>query len=190
MSTDAIAVHLRRAERRDLPTILMLIEALAEYEKLRHACHATLPLLDAALFGERPYAEVLIAEVDAVPAGFALYFHNFSTFLARPGIYLEDLFVRPEYRGAGVGRALLERLAAIAVERNCGRLEWAVLDWNVDAIGFYERLGAVPQDEWTVYRVTGDALTRLAAGTALERRNTEGNSAPTTPVSQDTENAT
>ena len=161
------AIHLRAAVRSDLPTILMLIEALAEYERLRHECHATLPLLETALFGPRPYAEVIIAEVDAVPAGFALFFHNFSTFLAKPGIYLEDLFVRSEYRGMGIGQSLLERLASIAIERGCGRLEWAVLDWNVDAIRFYKRLGAVPQDDWTVFRVSGEALTKLSAGTML-----------------------
>lgn len=114
------------------------------------------------LFGPRPYAEALIAEQDGAAVGFALFFHNFSTFLGLPGIYLEDLFVVPGNRGGGVGRALLERLAQIAVERGCGRLEWAVLDWNRDAIGFYERLGARPNDEWTVYRLTGDALRALA----------------------------
>jgi len=119
--------------------------------------------LDRALFGERPYAETLIAEDHAGKAvGFALFFHNFSTFLAQPGIYLEDLFVLPEQRGAGIGRALLERLAQIAVERGCGRLEWAVLDWNVDAIRFYQRLGAKPNADWTVYRLTGDRLRALA----------------------------
>ena len=168
MSRERVAVNLRRAERSDLPTILMLIEALAEYEHLRHECKASIQLLDAALFGERSYAEVIIADVDGRPAGFALFFHNFSTFLAKPGIYLEDLFVLPEYRGKGIGRALLEQLALFAVERGCGRLEWAVLDWNVDAIGFYRRLGAVPQDEWTVYRVTGDTLHKLAAGASIE----------------------
>ena len=163
--TASQSVHLRGAVRSDLPTILMLIEALAEYERLSHECQASLPLLDAALFGPRPYAEVIIADVDGVPAGFALYFHNFSTFLAKPGIYLEDLFVRSEYRGIGIGQALLERLAQIAIERDCGRLEWSVLDWNVDAIRFYKRLGAVPQDEWTVFRVSGDDLVKLSAGT-------------------------
>ena len=117
--TASPSVHLRGAVRSDLPTILMLIEALAEYERLSHECHASIPLLDAALFGQRPYAEVIIADVDSVPAGFALYFHNFSTFLAKPGIYLEDLFVRSEYRGIGIGQALLERLAQIAIERDC-----------------------------------------------------------------------
>jgi GNAT superfamily N-acetyltransferase len=118
--------------------------------------------LEKSLFGPRPYAETLLAEKDGQAAGFALFFHNFSTFLARPGIYLEDLFVVPEQRGRGIGRALLERLAQVAVERDCGRLEWAVLDWNRDAIGFYERLGAKPNSEWTVYRLAGDSLHALA----------------------------
>lgn len=155
---------LRDATRDDLPLVRELIEGLAEYERLRHECHATEELLDAALFGERRYAEVVIAERDGAAAGFALFFHNFSTFLARPGIYLEDLYVRPEHRGHGVGKALLSHLAGLAVARGCGRLEWSVLDWNTDAIGFYRRLGAVPQDEWTVYRVTDAALHRLANG--------------------------
>jgi GNAT superfamily N-acetyltransferase len=119
-------------------------------------------LLRKNLFGDRPYAEVLIAEVDGEPAGFALFFHNFSTFVGRPGIYLEDLFVKPEHRGTGLGRALLKRLAEIAVERECGRLEWAVLDWNEPAIGFYKKLGARPNDEWTVFRLAGEALQELA----------------------------
>jgi len=159
---------LRTAHRHDLPLILELIEGLAEYERLRHECRATIELLDSALFGERAFAEVIIAEADGEAAGFALFFHNFSTFLARPGIYLEDLFVRPAYRGRGIGKALLEKLAALALERNCGRLEWAVLDWNVDAIAFYEKLGAKPQNDWTVYRVTGDALLRLAGRAAVD----------------------
>ena len=158
------ALRVRPATRADVPLVRELIEGLAEYERLRHECHATEPLLERALFGERPYAEVVIAEHDGEAAGFALFFHNFSTFLALPGIYLEDLFVRPAHRGRGVGKALLQHLAALAVERGCGRLEWSVLDWNADAIGFYEKLGARPQDEWTVYRVTDDALRRLANG--------------------------
>jgi len=118
--------------------------------------------LELTLFGPHPYAETLIAEDGGQAVGFALFFHNYSTFLARPGIYLEDLFVDESQRGKGIGRALLARLAAIAVERECGRLEWAVLDWNKDAIGFYERLGARPNSDWTVYRLTGDALSGLA----------------------------
>jgi GNAT superfamily N-acetyltransferase len=157
------ALVLRAARREDVPLILELIQGLAEFERLRHECVATEALLDAALFGPRPHAEVIIAMVGPDAAGFALFFHNFSTFLARPGIYLEDLFVRPEFRGRGIGKALLARLAALAQDRGCGRLEWSVLDWNADAIAFYERLGARPQDEWTVHRLTGDALARLAA---------------------------
>jgi GNAT superfamily N-acetyltransferase len=157
-----MTVAIRFAERSDVPLIVRLIRSLADYEKLEHMVVATEDKVDKALFGGRPYAEALIAELDAKPVGFALFFHNFSTFLAQPGIYLEDLFVEPEHRGAGIGRALLSRLAEIALERECGRLEWAVLDWNKDAIGFYERLGAQPQDDWTVYRLTGDPLRRLA----------------------------
>ncbi len=160
------AITIRPATPSDVPLVRELIEGLAAYEKLRDACRATDALLQTALFGERPFAEVFIAEVDGSAAGFALFFPSFSTFLARPGIYLEDLFVLPAYRGHGVGKALLQRLAALAVERDCGRLEWSVLDWNRDAIGFYERLGALPQDAWTVYRVTGDTLSRLATGGA------------------------
>ena len=157
-----MSVTLRIAVESDLPVILSFIEGLADYEKLRHACVATEEALRRTLFGERRYAEIIIAEHDAVPAGFALFFHNYSTFLAKPGIYLEDLFVLPTHRGAGIGKALLIELARIAVERDCGRLEWSVLDWNEPAIGFYKSLGAEPQDEWTIFRVTGDALTKLA----------------------------
>jgi GNAT superfamily N-acetyltransferase len=162
----ADATLIRAAVPADVPLIRRLIEGLAEYERLRHACVATDAQLERTLFGERPYAEVVIAEVGGTAAGFALFFHNYSTFLARPGIYLEDLYVEPAWRGRGVGKALLQHLAALAVARDCGRLEWSVLDWNVDAIGFYRRLGAEPQDEWTVYRVSGDALARLARGEA------------------------
>lgn len=159
-----MSLVLRPAHASDVSVIRELIEGLADYERLRHECHATDALLHAALFGPRAYAEVVLAEWQGEVAGFALFFHNFSTFLARPGIYLEDLFVRPACRGHGIGQALLTHLARLAVERQCGRLEWSVLDWNVDAIRFYERLGARPQDEWTVYRVTGEALVRLAEG--------------------------
>jgi len=120
--------------------------------------------LRGSLFGERPYAEVLMASVDGESVGFALFFHNFSTFLGKPGIYLEDLYVRPAYRGSGAGRALLSRLAQLAVERSCGRLESWVLDWNEPSIGFYEKLGAEAMDDWTVYRLTGEALRRMASG--------------------------
>lgn len=155
-------LRIRTAERSDVPLILRFIQGLAEYEKLAHECLATEAELERTLFGERAYAEVLLAFHGDDPAGFALFFHNYSTFLARPGIYLEDLFVDPAHRGHGVGKVLLSRLATLAVERGCGRLEWSVLDWNVDAIGFYERLGARPMSDWTVYRVTGDALKQLA----------------------------
>jgi len=155
-------VTLRPATEADLPQILDFIEGLAEYEKLSHACVATVEGLRETLFGPRPYAEVILAELNNQPAGFALFFHNYSTFRARPGIYLEDLFVLPEYRGQGIGKALLKALGRIAVDRNCARLEWSVLDWNTPAIDFYKSLGAEPQDEWTIFRVTGDALIRLA----------------------------
>jgi len=155
---------IRPAHPNDVPLILQLIRELAEYEKLLDRVVADEAQLSSALFGPGPIrAEVIIAEIDDRPAGFALYFHNFSTFVGRAGVYLEDLFVRPQFRGDGVGKALLAALARIAVERGCGRLEWAVLDWNEPAIGFYSKLGAVPQDDWTVFRVDGSALTRLAA---------------------------
>ena len=157
-----MSVRIRFAEASDVPTIAELIRALSRFEKLEHAVTMTEDLLTASLFGPRPYAETLIAEDGDEPVGFALFFHTFSTFLALPGIYLEDLFVIPERRGGGVGRALLERLAQIALERGCGRLEWAVLNWNSDAIGFYERLGARPNSEWTVYRLAGEPLRILA----------------------------
>ena len=157
-----MGIIIRKAGRADVPLILDLIRALAEYEKLSHECQATEAALAEHLFGARPYAEALIAEADGQAAGFALYFHNYSTFLARPGIYLEDLFVRPEQRGKGLGKALLVRLAQLAVERGCGRLEWAVLDWNEPAIRFYKSLGARSMNEWIVNRVTGEALTALA----------------------------
>lgn len=156
-----MTVAIRPATAADVPAIADLIRGLARYEKLEREVALTEELLAKNLFGSRPYAETLIAEEDREPIGFALFFHNFSTFLALPGIYLEDLFVVPEHRGRAVGRALLEELARIAVERGCGRLEWSVLDWNRDAIKFYERLGATPNSEWTVYRLTGQALAEL-----------------------------
>lgn len=158
------SISLRPAAREDVPVVARLIRALAEYERLSHACLADEAALAAHLFGPRPYAEVLLAEVDGAPAGFALFFHNYSTFLTKPGIYLEDLFVVPERRGLGLGRKLLAALATLAVERGCGRLEWSVLKWNAPAIGFYERLGAVPMEEWQVYRLAGDPLRALAGG--------------------------
>ena len=157
-----MTLEIRFGELRDVRLIAELIRGLARYEKLEHEVTMTEEKLTDALFGERRYAETLIAEEDREPMGFALFFHNFSTFLAQPGIYLEDLFVVPEHRGGGVGRALLERLAQVAVDRGCGRLEWAVLDWNQDAIGFYERLGAKPNSDWTVYRLAGEPLHALA----------------------------
>lgn len=158
-------LRIRSAAPADVPLILELIHALAEYERLAHQCVATEERIRESLFGPHPAAEVLIAELEGRAVGFALFCHNFSTFLARRGIWLEDLFVKPEYRGHGVGRALLVRLAALAVERDCGRLEWAVLDWNESAIGFYKGIGAVPLDDWTTFRVTGEALSRLAGST-------------------------
>jgi GNAT superfamily N-acetyltransferase len=156
-----VTLVIRPGVRADVPLIAELIRGLARYEKLEHEVTMNEERLAANLFGPHQYAETLIAEVDGSPAGFALFFHNFSTFLAQPGIYLEDLFVLPEHRAGGIGRALLKELARLAVERECGRLEWAVLDWNRDAIGFYERLGAGPNSEWTVYRLTGEALSAL-----------------------------
>lgn len=157
-----MTVRIRSGELADVPVIARLIRELARYERLEDQVVMTEGRLTDSLFGEHRYAETLIAEDGGDPVGFALFFHNYSTFLAQPGIYLEDLFVVPEQRGNGVGRALLERLARIAVERGCGRLEWAVLDWNVDAIGFYKRLGATPNADWTVYRLAGEALRSLA----------------------------
>jgi GNAT superfamily N-acetyltransferase len=155
-------LRIRTATEEDLPLILRFIQDLAEYERLRDRCVATEEQLRATLFGNPRFAEVIIADVENEPAGFALFFHNYSTFLAQPGIFLEDLFVRPEFRGKGYGQALLAELARIAKERNCGRLEWAVLNWNEPSIGFYKSLGAKPMDEWTVYRLTGEELERLA----------------------------
>ncbi|MBP3983716.1 GNAT family N-acetyltransferase [Pseudoxanthomonas helianthi] len=161
MTTPTIV--LRPATRADIPLILELIHALAEYEREPDAVEATEDLLEEQLFGERPGAEVIIAEVDGQGAGFALFFHNFSTWRGRRGLYLEDLFVRPEFRGLGLGRALMIRLAKLAVQRGCGRFEWSVLDWNTPAIDFYRSLGAVGMDEWTVQRLDGEGLLALAA---------------------------
>lgn len=158
-------VDLRPARRDDIPLILALVAELAEYERLAHEAVATPPDFEDALFGPRPAAEVLVAEVDGQPAGFALFFVSFSTFLGKPGLYLEDLFVRPAFRGNGVGKRLMVELARIALERGYGRFEWSVLDWNAPAIEFYRHLGATPMDGWTVQRVSGDAL-RALAGTA------------------------
>ena len=156
-------IAIRPAVPADAGLILAFIRELGEYEKLSHEVVADEAGLAAQLFGERPRAEVLIAEVDGAAAGFALFFHNFSTFVGKPGLYLEDLFVRPAFRGQGLGKRLMVRLARIAVERDCGRFEWSVLDWNTPAIDFYRSLGATGMDEWTVQRVSGDALRALAA---------------------------
>lgn len=162
-------ITLRAARRDDVGQILSFIRELGEYEKLAHEAVADADTLTAQLFGDKPAAEVVIAEVEGKPAGFALFFHNFSTFVGKRGLYLEDLFVRPEFRGLGLGRRLMVHLAKLAVERDCGRFEWSVLDWNQPAIDFYRGLGAVPLDQWTVQRVAGDALAALAA------RDTGGN---------------
>ncbi len=156
-------MKIRTATEADVPTILDFIKALAEYERLADRVVATEDKVRSTLFGHPRFAEVLIAEEEGDPVGFALFFHSYSTFLAQPGIYLEDLFVKPEMRGRGYGKALLARLAAIAKSRNCGRLEWAVLNWNKPSIDFYESLEAKPMNEWTVYRLTGEALDKLAA---------------------------
>ena len=162
-----MTLSIRPAIPADLPLIAQFIRDLAEYEKLAHEVRFDEAVLGERLFGQNnghgPYAEVLIGEIDGAPNGFALFFHNFSTFEGRPGIYLEDLFVRPEARGSGLGKALLKRLAALAVERDCARLEWSVLDWNEPAITFYQSLGAKSMDGWTINRVDGDALQGLAA---------------------------
>jgi GNAT superfamily N-acetyltransferase len=159
-----MTLSIRPATAADIPLIAQFIRDLAEYERLAHEVRFDEAVLQAKLFGPRPYAEVLIGEIDGEPQGFALFFHNFSTFEGKPGIYLEDLFVRPEARGSGLGKALLKRLAALAVERDCARLEWSVLDWNEPSIQFYLGLGAKAMDEWTIYRVDGGALGELAKG--------------------------
>lgn len=157
-----MTAHIRPATVDDVDTILGFIRALADYERLAHECVADADALRATLFGARPAAEVLISELDGAPRGFALFFTSYSTFLARPGLYLEDLFVEPDARGRGLGLALMTALARLAVERGYGRFEWSVLDWNQPAIDFYRALGARPQDGWTVQRVTGSALEALA----------------------------
>lgn len=162
-----MTLTIRPATPADLPLIADLIRALADYEKLAHEVRFDEGVMGEKLFGHNgghgPYAEVIIGEIDGVPQGFALFFHNFSTFEGKPGVYLEDLFVQPAARGSGLGKALLSRLAAIAVERDCARLEWSVLDWNEPSIGFYKALGARMMDEWTIMRVDGDALGALAS---------------------------
>ena len=155
-------VAIRSAQVEDVPQILAFIRELAEYERLAHTVTATEELLRRSLFGPQPAAEALIAAVDGVDVGWALFFTNFSTFNGLPGLYLEDLYVQPHVRGRGIGKALLKRIAAFAVERGCGRLEWAVLDWNEPSIQFYRSLEAQPLDEWTTYRLTGESLKKLA----------------------------
>lgn len=157
------SIQIRGAAPADVALILQFIRELAEYEKLAHQVVATDADIRASLFGARPAAECLIAEFQGKPAGFALFFHNFSTFLGKPGLYLEDLYVKPELRGKGVGKRLLARLARLALSRGCGRFEWAVLDWNEPAIRFYRSLGARMLDDWRVNRLTGEALEKLAA---------------------------
>ena len=155
-------ISVRAATRADVPLILSLIKELAEYERLSHEVVADERRLSHWLFGDAPKAEALIGEIDGQGAGFALFFHNFSTFLAKPGIYLEDLYIRPAYRGHGCGKALLTHIARLALERGCGRYEWSVLDWNQRAIDFYQALGAKPMNDWTIMRVTGEALEKMA----------------------------
>ncbi|MBU9735948.1 GNAT family N-acetyltransferase [Diplocloster agilis] len=152
--------RIRKAERTDIPVVLELIKELAEYEKMSDDVVATPKLLEEWIF-DKEKAQVLLGEADGEIVGMALYFYNFSTFLGRAGIYLEDLFVKPSMRGSGMGKALLTQLARIAVEEGCGRMEWSCLNWNAPSIGFYKSLGAVPMDEWTVYRLTGDVLDEL-----------------------------
>ena len=157
-----MSVEIRPAAASDLPAMMVLVRELAEYERLSHAVTATEASFEAALFGARPTAEALVAFVDGEMVGYAIYFQNFSTFVGRAGIYLEDLYVRPERRGGGIGKRLLSRVAQVAVERKCQRLEWAVLDWNEPSIQFYKSLGAEPLDEWTIFRMAPAAIAKLA----------------------------
>ena len=154
-------IRIRKATEKDTPIIYSLIKEIAGYEKLSHEVTATEEKIRETLFGNKSYAEVIIAEYENEPVGQALFFHNYSTFLAQPGIYLEDLFVRPNFRSKGIGKALLKSLVKIAKERNCGRVEWVVLNWNKSAIDFYKSFGAVPMDEWTTYRLTSDKYENL-----------------------------
>jgi GNAT superfamily N-acetyltransferase len=162
IATKVPGLILRFAQESDVELVLGLVRGLAEFEKLAHEMAADAETLRRSLFADRRVAEVVIAEYGGASAGFALFFHNFSTFLGKPGIYLEDLFIKPEFRGKGIGREMLAFLAKLAVERDCGRLEWAVLDWNRRAIDFYKRLGARPMDDWTVFRLNGKKLHELA----------------------------
>ena len=162
MRTETKNITIRPATIVDVPIILQLIRDLATYERAPSEVAATEEQLVDVLFGERPVAEVLLAFEDEMPIGFAVFFHNFSTWVGRPGLYLEDLFVKPEARGKGYGRALLIHLAKIARDRGCGRMEWAVLDWNEPAIQFYKKIGAQPLDEWKIFRLTRDGIAKLA----------------------------
>ncbi|MEP0916275.1 GNAT family N-acetyltransferase [Leptolyngbya sp. DQ-M1] len=166
LETHNFMFEIRPATPADVPEIFALIQALAEYEKLSHQVTGSIDHLHNHLFGEKPYVEALVAIVENKAIGFALFLHNYSTFLTKPGIYLEDLFVRPDYRGWGIGKALLTELAGIAVARGCGRLEWSVLDWNESAIGFYKRMGATVLPDWRICRVTGEALTHMATSSS------------------------
>lgn len=157
---------LREARPEDVPAIVGLIRELAEYERQPRDCHADPTLLREHLFGSKRFCEAVMADAGGITCGFALFFHNYSTWLTRPGLYLEDLYVKPEFRARGVGRALLVKLAEIAVARGCGRMEWSVLKWNEPAIGFYLKLGAIPMEEWQVYRLEGKPLSALGSGTA------------------------
>lgn len=158
-------LRIRPATPTDVPVLFELIQALAEYEKLSHLVTGTVDALHDHLFGAKPYVEAILAEYEGQTVGFALFFSNYSTFLTKPGIYIEDLFVRPEFRRQGIGKGLLTYIAQLAVERDCGRLEWSVLDWNEPAIAFYQRLGAKVLPDWRICRVTGDALPQLATQT-------------------------
>lgn len=163
LETHYFMFEIRPATPADVPAIFSLIQALAEYEKLSHQVTGSIDNLHSHLFDEKPFVEAIVAVVDHKPIGFALFLHNYSTFLTKPGIYLEDLFVLPKYRGLGIGKAILTQLAQTAIERDCGRLEWCVLDWNESAIGFYQRMGATVLPDWRICRVTGDALSQMAA---------------------------
>jgi GNAT superfamily N-acetyltransferase len=162
MKTLATDLHIAPARPGDVELIVTLIRELAEFERLLHEVRIAPDDLRRDLFGARPYAEAVIARVGDEAVGFALWFHNYSTFLAKPGLYLEDLFVLPEWRGQGVGRRLLSHLARIAVARGCGRMEWSVLDWNEPAMGFYRKLGATVMEDWRICRLTGDTLVQMA----------------------------
>ena len=163
MEKNSDKIKIRSAEIKDSEIILKLIKELSVYEKLSHTVINNEVLLKENLFGKRKFAEVLIADFENQPVGFALFFHNYSTFVGKPGIYLEDLYVKPEMRGKGIGKALFLELIKIAKERDCGRVEWSVLNWNKSAIDFYKSMGAIPMDEWTVYRLTSDKIEELAS---------------------------